>query len=178
MKYLVDQLTHQIEVEAELNSKEWITGLRPDVICHEGEEADYGYEVIDIPEEDVRKVLWANEKEDADVFYIEGEVLPRNKVQFFFSAYVTHPDFPDERQMWIPLSDEEIDKYQTFVMLERVSFKARHRDQLDNDELWHAWLDDAIANADFQTEISNAMNPVPAHVVSIDLDNPKVEKII
>ena len=63
-------------------------------------------------------------------------------------------------------------------MLERVSFKARHRDQLDNDELWHAWLDDAIANADFQTEIVNALNPVPAHVVSIDLDNPKVEKII
>lgn len=177
MKYLVDQLTHQIEVDAELDAQEWITGMRPDVICREGEEAKYGYEVFDIPEEEVHKVLQECEDvENADIFYIDGELLKRDQVQFLFSAYVSHPDFPDERQMWIPLSEEEMDQYRQFEIRERVSYKARHRDELNNDELWHAWLEDAIANADFQTEIPNAKNPVPAHVVSIDLDNPKVVK--
>ena len=94
----------------------------------------------------------------------------------YFSVFVTHPDFPDERQIWVPLSEQDIKAYQEFVANEHTMFCAAYPEDEDNKELFQDWLDDAFAEADFWIELPNARNPVPAHVVLIDLDHPKVEE--
>ena len=93
----------------------------------------------------------------------------------YYSAYISHPDFPETRQRWIALSDEEVEAYRNFIEQELCKFKAAYPDDADDEELWQDWLDDAFAEADFRVEIGG-MNPVPAHVEYIDLDNPKTDE--
>ncbi len=90
----------------------------------------------------------------------------------YYSAYISHPDFLETRQRWIALSDEEVEVYQIFIKQELCKFKAAYPDDAEDEELWQDWLDGAFAEADFWVEIGG-MNPVPAHVEYIDLDNPK-----
>ena len=60
-------------------------------------------------------------------------------------------------------------------MQEFSNFTTAYPDDVNDESLWHDWLDDAFAEADFQVELPNAMNPVPAHMDYIDFDHPKVE---
>ena len=90
----------------------------------------------------------------------------------YYSAYISHPDFPETRQRWIALSDEEVEAYRKFIEQERCKFKAAYPDDAEDEELWQDWLGDAFAEADFWVEIGG-MNPVPAHIEYIDLDNPQ-----
>ena len=53
----------------------------------------------------------------------------------------------------------------------KISFSSWSNNE-DADSLWHDWLSDAFVDADFQTELPNAINPVPAHVDYIDLETP------
>ena len=94
----------------------------------------------------------------------------------YYSAIISHPDFPDERQMLPTLSNIQIAAYRTFVNEERKKFEAANPDDVDNKELWHDWLSDAFAEADFRVNIEG-VNPVPAHVDYIDIENPKVESL-
>ena len=90
----------------------------------------------------------------------------------YYKAYITHPDFPDTRQIWIKPSIEELAAYQEFVTKEREAFTTLYSNNEDADSLWHDWLSDAFVDADFQIELPNAINPIPAHVDYIDLETP------
>ncbi len=91
----------------------------------------------------------------------------------YYLLYISHPDFPDTRQIWSPLSDTQIAAFQVFVENEKNKFKKACPDDANDESLWHDWLYDAYADADFKVEFPGAMNPVPAHVEYIDFDNPK-----
>ena len=90
----------------------------------------------------------------------------------YYKAYISHPDYPDTRQIWIELSVDELAPYQEFVTKEREAFTTLYSNNEDADSLWHDWLTDAFVDADFTTELPNAINPVPAHIVYIDLETP------
>lgn len=181
MRYLIDKSLHQISLGTWFDEGErlWLCQgavcWNPDIVCKEDEEDQYGYIVEDIPEEEIIK--FALNGEDEDLYYIDGKVLPRSRVQIIFSLLVSHPDFPDQRQLELPLSNMQIATYQEFIVQEFSKFKSAHPDDAQNDSLWHNWLEDAFAEADFKVELPNAMNPVPAHVDYIDFDHPNVECI-
>lgn len=176
MNYLVDKITRQIISEAWFDEDKgaWLSQGAvcwvPCILCKDGEESNSGYEVAEIADEKIDSLL----SDEEDLYYIEGKVLPRNQVKVSFSAIVSHPDFPDERQMLLTLSNIQIAAYQTFVNEERKKFEAVNPDDMGNKELWHNWLGDAFAEADFHANIGG-VNPVPAHVDYIDIENPKVE---
>lgn len=92
----------------------------------------------------------------------------------YYLLYISHPDFPDTRQIWLPLSDILIAEFQEFIKQEFNKFKKACPDDANNESLWHDWLDDAFADVDFTVELPGAINPVPAHIEYIDLENPKV----
>lgn len=179
MKYLVNKSFRQISLDTWFDEKEYLWRCQGavcwnlDIVCKEGEEEQHGYFVADIPEEEI--VAFALNGDDSDLYYINGKVLPRNQVQISFSMWVSHPDFPEERLFWFPLSDRQIGDYQEFIVQEFSRFKEAYPDDVNDESLWHGWLDDAFAEADFLVELPNAIDPVPAHVDSIDFDHPHVE---
>ena len=181
MRYLIDKSFRQISLDTWFDEEErlWLCQgtvcWNPDIVCKEGEEEQHGYIVADIPEEEI--ISFALNGEDEDLYYINGKVLPRNQVRIIFSLWISHSDFPDQRQIKLPLSNMQIAAYQEFIVQEFSKFKAAHPDDAQNDSLWHNWLEDAFAEADFKVELPNAMNPVPAHVDYIDFDHPNVECI-
>ena len=180
MNYLVDKDTRKINLEAwfDEDAHRWIERgavcWNPCVCCEEGEGERHGYIVVDIPEEEIGPFLIAGEEE---LYWINDLVLPRHKVQISFLAYISHPDFPDERKLWLTLSNKQIAEYQEFLVQEFHKFRTAYPDDVNNDELWHDWLDDAFAEAYFTTELPNALNPVPAHVDYLDFYTPKVESL-
>lgn len=181
MKYLVDKSFRQISLDTCFDEEErlWLCQgavcWNPEIVCKEGEEEQHGYIVADIPEEEI--IMFALDGEDEDLYYINDKVLPRDKVQIAFSLWVSHPDFPDQRQIELSFSNMEIAAYQEFIVQEFSKFKATYPDDAKDESLWHDWLDDAFADADFKVELPHAMNPVPAHVDYLDFDNPKVSVI-
>lgn len=92
----------------------------------------------------------------------------------YYLLYISHPDFPDTRQIWLPLSDILIAEYQEFIKQEFNKFKTACPEDSKDESFWHDWLEDAFVDADFNIELPGAINPVPAHVEYIDLENPKV----
>ena len=180
MNYLVDKKFRQINLEAwfEEDEHRWLERgavcWNPCVLCAESEEEQHGYSVADIPEEEIDRFLSDDEDE---LYWIDGKVLPRDKVRISFSAIISRPNCPDKRQIWIALTNKQIADYQEFVVQEFSKFKSAYPNEKNNAELWHNWLEDAFANADFKTELPNGVNPVPAHVDYLDFDNPKVEAV-
>lgn len=180
MNYLVDKNTSQINIESWFDEDKhaWlergVVCWNPCVLCKEGEEEQQGYIVEDIPEEEIDQFLM---DEEEDLYYIDGKVFPREEVQISFSAIISHPDLPDQMEKWIEPSNMQIIAYQNFVVQEFSKFKAANPNDADNDELWHDWLMNAFAAADFKIELPKANNPVPAHVDYLDFDNPKVEAV-
>ena len=112
MNYLVDKSFRQISLDTWFDEEErlWLCQgtvcWNPDIVCKEGEEEQQGYIVADIPEEVI--ISLALNGEDEDLYYINGKVLPRNQVQIIFSLWVSHPDFPESRPIWLPLSNRQI----------------------------------------------------------------------
>ena len=180
MNYLVDKKFRQINLEAWFDEDEhrWLERgavcWNPCVCCEEGEEEKSGYSVEDIPEEDIDQFLLDDED---DLYWIDGQVMPRDKVQISFHAYISHPDFPDQREIWLPLANMQIAAYQEFIVTEFSKYKEANPKDIDDKSLWKDWLDDAFAEADFKTELPEAINPVPARVDYLDFDNPKVEAV-
>lgn len=180
MKYLVGKDTHQINVDAWFDEEErhWlgrgVVCWNPRDYCAEGEEEQNGYVVEDIDDEQIDPFLLNGEE---NLYYIDGKVLPRNKVQISYLLYITHPDFPDTRKIWLPLTDRQIGDFQEFIVQEFHKFTTECPDEVDNESMWQDWLDDAFVDADFYVDIPNAIDPVQAHVEYIDFDNPKVSAI-
>lgn len=112
-----------------------------------------------------------------DLFVIDGEELPREKVQISYSILVSHSSFPDARQLWLPVTEEEIETYHQFVLKEYDAFCAACPDDKDDESLFGDWLEDAFAESDFNVELDSVSNPVPAYIVALDFFQPKVEKI-
>ena len=181
MKYLVDKSFRQISLNTCFDEEErlWLCQgavcWNPDIVCKEGEEEQHGYIVADIPEEEI--IMFALNGEDGDLYYINDKVLPRNKVQISYLLYITHPDFPDTRKFWLPLTDRQIGDFQEFIVQEFHKFTTECPDEVDDESMWQDWLDDAFVDADFYVDIPNAIDPVQAHVEYIDFDNPKVSAI-
>ena len=114
--------------------------------------------------------------ETDDLFVIDGEELSREKVQISYSIYVSHPYFPDDRQMWLYVTDEEIETYHKFVLKEYDAFCATYPEDKDDESLFYDWLEDAFAESDFQVELHNVPDPVPAYIVDLDFFHPRVER--
>lgn len=180
MNYLVDKKFRQINLEAWFDEDErrWLERgavcWNPCVCCEDGKEEQQGYIVEDISEEEIDQFLM---DEEEDLYYIDGKVFPCEEVRISFSAIISHPDFPDQSEIWIEPSNMQITAYHNFVEREFAKFKAAYPNDTDNNALWHKWLEDAFAAADFKIELPNANNPVPAHVDNLDFDNPKVEAV-
>ncbi len=90
----------------------------------------------------------------------------------YYLLYISHPDFPDTRQIWLPLSDSQIAAFHEFIKQEFNKFQTACPEDANDESLWHDWLEDAFADADMQVGLPGAINPVPAHVEYIDFDNP------
>ena len=83
MKYLVDNSSHRINLEAWLDEDEgvWlepgVVCWNPCILCKKGEENKIGYSVEDIPEDKVLKPLLLS---DEDLYWTNGKVLTLNQV--------------------------------------------------------------------------------------------------
>lgn len=53
----------------------------------------------------------------------------------YYHLYISHPDFPDTRQIWLPLSDILIAEFQEFIKQEFNKFKKACPDDANNESL-------------------------------------------
>ena len=155
MNYLVDKKFRQINLEAWFDEDErrWLERgavcWNPCVCCEEGKEEQQGYIVEDILEEEMDQFLM---DEEADLYYIDGKVLPRDNVQISFHTYISHPDYPVQRELWLPLTNMQIATYQEFFVSELSKYKKVNPADTVDKSLWKDWLEDAFAAADFKID--------------------------